>query len=112
MISRDIKLRVDTRDIWSVDEVASNVQQSHDGRSAVIVVSIPVNSEFLNELRHGTMLRIKIQDISAFRTSLTGSRGAIDRASALCQKTANAMKNDDRYFEQRKTNSADDEAYF
>lgn len=112
IVQRNIKLRVDTKDIWSVDEVNTTIQESADGRSAVLVLAAPVNTEFLAQVRNGTTLRVKIEDLPAFRASLRGSRNAVNRAAALCHKVAEATKDDDRYFERRVPASTDDERYF
>ena len=104
VLHRNVKLRVDRIDMWNIDDVVTSIQESADGESAVSVLTIPVNDEFLNEMRSGNTLRIKVEAVPAFHASLRGSRSAINRASALCRKIAESTRDDDRYFE--------DERYF
>jgi len=112
VIHSNVKLRVDTKDIWNVDDVVRNIQATVSGQSAVAGFVIPVSNEFLNQLRYGDTLRIKIEDLSAFRASLSGSRSAINRAIALYQEIAGSTKVDDKYFERRPAPRPDDESYF
>ncbi|WP_156824322.1 hypothetical protein [Thioalkalivibrio sp. ALE20] len=93
-----IQYRVDRNDIWEAPHPTLATGESMDGRGVVDSLSVPITDDFVDEIRRGQILRVKIEEMSAFRIDLSGSLAAIERAVSMCSATREEQRGDDDYF--------------